>query len=179
MTGMDQLAESLNQAFGNSFNAEVFEQNEDEEALDVISGSANSSCLVLIGHSWGGDTAIETAERVRDRSVELLVQFDSVGLGDEKLPENVTKGINYFQKRTGRLEFEGENYVDGSDNYKVEAMYAVDDEVVTHTNIDNALFGRRQQEYNSIFNAQNDLHTVVGGPVAEACSLQPGPTPPD
>ena len=169
-TGMDQLADSLKRSFGDSFTAEVLYQGERNKALDIISESDDCSCLILIGHSLGGAAAIKLAEEA-SRSVALLVQFDPWwGTGNKKLPKNVTRGINYFQEPT-RLDIGGK-IVHGSKskNYKVEVMYKVDNDKVTHANIDDALFGRQQQEYNSIFNAQDDLHTKVRRLVEEACS---------
>ena len=105
-TGMDQLEEKLTDAFGNDlsrpFSAEVFEFYEGREALEFINEFNRHSCLILIGHSAGGDAAIQLASDLTGDvgSVALLIQLDSVGLADSHLPDRVERGVNYFQRST-------------------------------------------------------------------------------
>ena len=133
-SGMDELEERLTAAFGNdggrSFSARVFEHDEEQEALAFVNEFSRRSCLILIGHSWGGAAAIQLASNPTDAvgSVALLVQLDSVGLSDHQLPDRVERGVNYFQRSTMQesgdvTDLPGEDFVTGSDNYRVEAMY--------------------------------------------------------
>ena len=179
-TGMDELEERLTAAFGDNggrpFSARVFEHDEEQEALAFINGLGRHSCLILIGHSWGGATAIQLASAPTDAvgSVALLVQLDSVGLSDDQLPDRVDRGVNYFQRSTLResgdvTDLPGEDFVTGSDNYRVEAMYGVSDDKVTHTTIDDARFAFRPREYRAIFGGQRDLHARIEELVEDAC----------
>lgn len=64
--------------------------------------------LVLVGHSFGGDGVFEIAQRLNTlengfRKVDLMVTLDSVGLDNDKVPQNVKKNINYIA--SGPYEF--------------------------------------------------------------------------
>jgi pimeloyl-ACP methyl ester carboxylesterase len=50
--------------------------------------------LILVGHSYGGDTAIETAQTLGESGIRvaLLVQMESFGNYDDVLPANVDPG---------------------------------------------------------------------------------------
>ncbi|HKS41410.1 MAG TPA: hypothetical protein VJX74_12425 [Blastocatellia bacterium] len=56
--------------------------------------------LIIIGHSLGGWAVIKLARRLEKASIpiELTVQLDSVGIGDEVVPGNVKFAINYYQR---------------------------------------------------------------------------------
>jgi pimeloyl-ACP methyl ester carboxylesterase len=73
--------------------------------------------VILIGHSWGADSAIEVANKLKKLGikVDLLIQIDSVGAGDATLPDNVEQGINYQGKKSN---FPSEGDVTGSENKK-------------------------------------------------------------
>jgi hypothetical protein len=80
------------------------------EALDrdhdgVLSGDeAASARIVLYGESFGGAAVIKFARQLRQFHVPVLltVQIDSVGLGDEVVPDNVRCAANLYQ-RNGRF----------------------------------------------------------------------------
>ena len=117
--GMDDLAASLSTDFGNnpnqSFSSRVFAHSQHQQAFDFIQEFDDASCLIVIGHSWGGDTAIELAGEFlvpAEVDVALLIQLDSVGLKDDELPDGVAKGVNYFQIRAGRdpRDLQGETF---------------------------------------------------------------------
>ena len=180
---MDQLKEGLTDAFGDQgnrpFSAQVFEFYQRPQALEFINDFNRRSCLILIGHSYGGAAAIQLASDLTDdvRSVALLVQLDSWGATDDHLPDRVERGVNYFQRSTWResrdlTDLQGETFVNGSDNYRVEATYGVSDDRVTHTNVDDARFGSDPQEYRRDFRAQRDLHARIKDLVEEACPQQ-------
>lgn len=56
--------------------------------------------IILFGHSLGGWAVIKLAGRLEKAliPIELTVQLDSVGLGDEVVPDNVKSAINYYQR---------------------------------------------------------------------------------
>lgn len=57
--------------------------------------------IVIIGHSFGGDTAMEIAGELNSlehgfRKVDLLITLDSVGMDNDTVPSNVKKNINFI-----------------------------------------------------------------------------------
>lgn len=64
-----------------------------------------------MGHSFGGDTAIEIAEELAKMriAVDLLIQIDSVGYNDDVLPGNVKKGVNLWS--SSREGLNGESHI--------------------------------------------------------------------
>ena len=118
--GMDDLDATLASVFGGnptqSFSSQVFAYTEQQEAFDFIDGFTDMGCLVLIGHSFGADSAIELVTDFLSPAgipVDLLIQLDSVGIDDDVLPPGVFEGFNYYQISTGFFEPEGEPFVAG------------------------------------------------------------------
>ncbi len=57
--------------------------------------------IILVGHSFGGDTALEVAEELDSlehgfRKVDLLVMIDAVGADNDIIPQNVKNHLNVF-----------------------------------------------------------------------------------
>lgn len=134
-------------------NARTFGHSQHDAASKWVKGRlalpANASArIVLVGHSFGGDTAIEVAEGrgglfpnpyLSNHTIHRLVQVDSVGIGDEVLPNNVTGGLNIWQTSTGfsyLTEPEGASVVKRSTNVHAETHFGVANTAITHTNID-------------------------------------------
>lgn len=178
VTGMDDLAGTLSDAFrsaGRSFSSRVFAYDRKVDALNFITGFRDDvGCLVVIGHSWGGDEAIELASDARvPVAVDVLVQLDSWGRGDEVLPSGVRRGLNYYQISTSLWEIQGATSVRGSTNVHVEGLYEdqqVTDADITHTQIDDALFGRTAADYARVFGSEPDLHDRITGELMNTCS---------
>lgn len=168
--GLTELDVSLRQTFGNNYNGTVYTYQDTQEAInDILSSDIDS--LVLVGHSFGGQAVVNVARNLQSHGiiVDLTVQIDSVGSDDDLLPENVRTGYNYYQQ--GDL-INGETNVNAADperttisNFKVESLYGVADNVISHTEIDNARFERTISEYQAIFGAQPDLHQRITGHV--------------
>lgn len=138
-TGMQTLNTTLQAQFGGNpampFSSMVFGHSEQQAAFNFIDGFNDVCCIVLIGHSLGGDAVIElSADFLAPRRVDLTIQIDSVGVGDEVLPANVDRGINYYQVSTGALEPQGAMNVVGATNINVEVLFG--DDTITHTSID-------------------------------------------
>lgn len=60
--------------------------------------------VILVGHSLGGDTAIEIADELDGlkegfRKVDLLVTIDAVGFSHDIIPQNVKKHLNVFGEK--------------------------------------------------------------------------------
>ena len=86
--------------------------------------------VIIVGHSFGGDTAVEVAQDLEKKGikVDLLIQIDSVGVGDEKKPDNVTVGVNIHTAGDGD-GLDGAENVGGSENIPLDGT--------SHTDIDN------------------------------------------
>lgn len=57
--------------------------------------------VILVGHSLGGDTAIEVADALdslkeKFRPVDLLVTIDAIGFNHDIIPQNVKEHLNVF-----------------------------------------------------------------------------------
>lgn len=159
--GMDILRLELINELG--ANAAVFSHLQGRAALNFVEDNQESSCcLVLIGHSFGGDAVIEFANNYLNPSgiqVDLSVQIDSVGLFDDVLPGNVREGLNYFQIPTSFNEPGGEQNVQGAANFNAETLFNINPNALTHTNIDSYI----------------DLRELIAGKVAEVCVGAPEP----
>jgi len=160
-SGMDTLNTRLQETFAkstHSFASRVFLHTKEQEALDWIESIGGHSCLVIGGHSFGGDSAIGLAEDfVFPDPVDLTIQIDSVGVGDEVLPSNVRKGVNYYQISTGLLEPQGAMFVSGAENINFEAKYGTnsDGTPMTHFSIDD----------------DHRLHDQIATRIANECSI--------
>ena len=173
---MDDLDATLASVFGGNptqpFSSQVFAYTDQQEAFDFIDGFTDLGCLVLIGHSFGADSAIELVTDFLSPAgipVDLLIQLDSVGIDDDVLPPGVFEGFNYYQISTGFFEPEGEPFVAGSTNYQVEDLYGVTNADITHTTIDCALFAYTQAAYAALFGSQPDLYSRIVDHIAVAC----------
>ena len=59
-----------------------------------------SARLIIYGQSFGGAAVVKLARQLKeiDLPVLLTVQVDSVGRGDKKIPSNVSRAANLFQR---------------------------------------------------------------------------------
>jgi hypothetical protein len=151
-TGMDLLNERLAAAGIPDYLGQVFEWDEHDEAFDWVNQFVGDrGTLVLVGHSFGGNSALQLADNYLNPlnvTVDLTVQIDPVwNFGDganDVLPSNVDVGFNYYQIATGFLEPQGEDFVVGATNINAEVLF--NDTSITHTSIDDDL----------------RLHTLIG-----------------
>lgn len=141
--GMDYLNAHLASAGIPNYLGQVFEWSEQDEAADWIFANASErATLVLIGHSFGGHSALQVANnnlKPEGIGVDLTIQIDSVANFDggvnNVLPTNVDVGFNYFQISTGFFEPQGVHVVTGATNINTEVLFG--DTSITHTSIDN------------------------------------------
>ena len=147
-SGMEALNMHLRDRFDSTmpsviYSGRAFEYDERELALEFINSIDQVDKLYLIGHSFGGSSALQLAENFlapTNVRVDLTFQIDSVdnplgGPPDNILPSNVDAGFNYYQRSTGIIEPQGEMFVEGAQNFNVEVLF--DDTTITHTSIDN------------------------------------------
>lgn len=81
--------------------AKRFSWNEKEKIVEEIKKHSPEQPVVLVGHSFGGDSAIEIANELNSakngfRSIDLLVSIDAVGLNHSIIPMNVKRNLNFF-----------------------------------------------------------------------------------
>lgn len=81
--------------------AKKFSWEEHDKIVEEIKKHAPDEPVVLVGHSFGGDTAIEVANDLNSpkngfRAVDLLVSIDAVGMNKTIIPMNVKSNLNFF-----------------------------------------------------------------------------------
>jgi hypothetical protein len=79
----------------------IYGWNQKEEMIEEIQKIHKDYPVVLVGHSLGGDTAVEIAEELDSlkenfRKVDLLVTIDAIGFSHDIIPQNVKKHLNIF-----------------------------------------------------------------------------------
>jgi hypothetical protein len=92
--GVGKIADSVE-------GAKIFNWDEHEEIIDEIKKARKDQKVILVGHSFGGDTALEVAEELDSlehgfRNVDLLVMIDAVGADNDIIPQNVKNHLNVF-----------------------------------------------------------------------------------
>jgi len=81
--------------------AKKFSWEEHDKIMGEIKKHAPDQPVVLVGHSFGGDTAIEIANELNSikngfRSIDLIVSIDAVGMNKTIIPQNVKRNLNFF-----------------------------------------------------------------------------------
>ncbi len=78
-----------------------FSWDEQDKIVDEIKKHAPDQPVVLVGHSFGGDSAVEIANTLNSvkngfRNIDLMVTIDSVGMNHSIIPMNVKRNLNFF-----------------------------------------------------------------------------------
>jgi len=99
----------------------------------VMEAKANNPCepIILIGHSWGGQAAIDIADALAENGaeVDLLITIDPVGSRiNETERRNVKRGVNIYDANQTAPLMVGGNQAYNMTNIGVYS---------THTDIDN------------------------------------------
>ena len=172
--GMDHLAASLSTArpedSSRPFSVRVFAYPEIEQAVSFVNGFSDRGCLILIGHSLGGNAAIRLANRLMV-DIDLLIQLDSVGGAALRRPNAVKRGVNYYQQPSRIFEWpRGRTSVTGLTDFPVEDRFQVGRHIITHTTIDDPFFGFTDAHYQANFPSEpDDLYARIGDQVDAAC----------
>ncbi len=92
--GVGRMAESVE-------GSRIYGWDQKNEIMDEIKKVHADYPVILVGHSLGGDTAIEIAEDLdsldnKFRAVDLLVTIDAVGFQHDVIPQNVKNHLNIF-----------------------------------------------------------------------------------
>jgi hypothetical protein len=153
--GMRVLQRRLEARFGGpQFSSAVFGHTQQSAAFDFIRSFQDLKCLILVGHSFGGDAVIELATDFLSPNgmrAALSIQVDAVGIGADVLPTNIDAGLNYFQ--TTDLQALVVRNVRGATNINATRLF--NDRSIIHTSIDD----------------DPRLHNLIVDHVASTCDL--------
>lgn len=81
--------------------AKRFSWEEQDKIIEEIKKHSPEQPVVLVGHSFGGDSAVEIANTLNSvkngfRGIDLLISIDSVGMNNSIIPMNVKRNLNFF-----------------------------------------------------------------------------------
>jgi hypothetical protein len=112
--------------------------DEKEEMIEAIKKRTQDQPIILVGHSFGADTAIEIAQELNNiesgfRSIDLLITLDSVGFNNDFIPQNVKKNLNYLAT-DNRLINDGPNIAIDYNRTKVQNFLRTE----AHAGLDDA-----------------------------------------
>lgn len=98
-SGMQKMAEVTE-------GARFYSWNQKDEMIDQIKKRDKKQPVVLVGHGFGADTAVEIAQELNTlengfRKIDLLVTLNSSGIDNDFIPQNVTKNLNYITADNG------------------------------------------------------------------------------
>lgn len=116
-----------------------FGWDQKKEIVNEIQKHSDKQPVVLVGHSFGADTAVEIAEEFNNlqkgyRPIDLLVTLDAVGFNHHVIPVNVKRNLNFFAE--GRIPMlHGTAHV--AKNPKLTNVHN-ELKSVTHTDIDDS-----------------------------------------
>lgn len=83
--------------------AKLFSWDQKPEIINEVKKHSLDQPVVLVGHSFGGDTAVEVANELNSaknsfRNIDMLISLDSVGFKNNIMPINVKRNLNFFQE---------------------------------------------------------------------------------
>lgn len=92
--GVGRIAESIE-------GSRIYGWDQKSEIIKEVKKIHRDYPVVLVGHSLGGDTAVEIADELDSlkqgfRPVDLLVTVDAIGFSHDIIPQNVKKHLNVF-----------------------------------------------------------------------------------
>lgn len=93
-SGMGRIAESIE-------GSRLYGWDQKDEIIKEIRKIHRDYPVILVGHSLGGDTAIEIADELDSlkegfRPIDLLITVDAVGFFHDIIPQNVREHLNIF-----------------------------------------------------------------------------------
>jgi pimeloyl-ACP methyl ester carboxylesterase len=118
--------------------AEHYTWSQEDEMMEMIKRRPLNQPVVLVGHSFGGDTAVNMANELNSmengfRKVDLLITLDSVGFNNDIIPRNVDKNLNYISDHEFFLN-DGPNIARNTKDTDVLNILRGEE----HTSLDNA-----------------------------------------
>lgn len=96
--GVGRIADSVE-------GSRIYGWDQKDEVMKEIKKIHPDYPVVLVGHSLGGDTAVEIADELDSlkenfRTVDLLVTIDSIGFSHDIIPQNVKRHLNVFGEKS-------------------------------------------------------------------------------
>lgn len=81
--------------------AESFSWGDEEKIIEEIKKRPTHQPVILVGHSLGGDTAVNVANSLNTmehgfKTIDLLVTMDSLGFNNDVIPRNVKSNLNFI-----------------------------------------------------------------------------------
>lgn len=116
-SGIQKMAEATE-------GARFYSWDQKNEMIEQIKKRDNKQPVILVGHGFGADTAVEIAQELNTlengfRKVDLLVTMNSSGFDNDFIPQNVTKNLNYLTADNGSTD-DGPNIALNYNKTKVE-----------------------------------------------------------
>jgi hypothetical protein len=129
--GLTEIAESIK-------GSRVYSWDQKEEILEQVKKRRLDQPIILVGHSLGGDAAVEIANELDTlengfRKIDLIATIDSVGRHNDVIPQNVKTNLNFFGDNTSFLN-DGPNVA--RNNKLTEVVN--DLRLESHTELDNS-----------------------------------------
>ena len=129
---------SMEETAENIPGADAFSYRDHDEIIAEIKRRPVGQPIVLVGHSFGGDTAVEIAKDLNSmehgfRKVDLLITMDSVGFDNDIIPINVSRNLNFIGDRDAFFN-DGSNIARSTDKTEVLNELRSED----HTGIDDS-----------------------------------------
>lgn len=95
--GVGKIAEAIE-------GSRMYGWRQKDEMMKEIKKVHADQPVILVGHSLGGDTAVEIANELdtlenKFRPVDLLITMDAVGFNNDVIPQNVKKHLNIFGEK--------------------------------------------------------------------------------
>lgn len=92
--GVGKMAEAVE-------GSRIYGWDQHDEIIEEIKKVHRDYPVILVGHSLGGDTAVEVADALDSldhqfRKVDLLITMDAVGFNNDIIPQNVKNHLNVF-----------------------------------------------------------------------------------
>lgn len=92
--GVGKMAEAIE-------GSRIYGWDQQDEIIKEIKKVHINQPVILVGHSFGGDTAVEIAEELDSlehgfRKIDLLITMDAVGADNDIIPQNVKNHLNVF-----------------------------------------------------------------------------------
>ena len=92
--GVGRMAEAVE-------GSRIYGWDQKDEIMKEIRRTHKDYPVILVGHSLGGDTAIEIADELDSlkenfRGIDLLITMDAIGFSHDVVPQNVKKHLNVF-----------------------------------------------------------------------------------
>ncbi|MCT4642136.1 MAG: hypothetical protein N4A33_07520 [Bacteriovoracaceae bacterium] len=116
--GISDMAEAVE-------GAQKFSWDEKSEIIEEIKKRDGAQPVILVGHSFGGDTIVEVANELNTiengfRTIDLLVTLDSVGFNNDFIPQNVRKNLNFLAQGPYNFLNDGPNIARSYDRTTVK-----------------------------------------------------------